>query len=298
MKKVTIKIMGGLGNQLHCYSFGKAVAHLNKSELLVDSHSGYWHDEYDREFLLNYFPNYSASRMGIGESKSEKIYFKLKKKILQLLSSILPLKAKILVTEECNPYHFQEELINTNFIFNPYFEGYWASYKYYKSIKHDLQKEFIPPMPTNSSVLQMAQQIEGESSCAIHIRSYKEESGVQRADMKEYYMQAISQMKNKLQGIKFFIFSDDLQFAKDMLHSSMDDTFIFVDLNVSKGNVQSFNDFYLIYIADNAIIGDSTFSWWAAWLSDESKDFVIAPRGLSPWGDDWLPDNWIAIKSV
>ena len=45
-----------------------------------------------------------------------------------------------------------------------------------------------------------------------------------------------------------------------------------------------------------SIIADSTFSWWAAWLDEDDNKTVIAPKGLSPWGDDWAPDNWIKIN--
>jgi hypothetical protein len=297
MKKSTVKVMGGLGNQLHCYAFGKAVASHNKSRLLVDSQSGYWNDQYNREFLLNNFPGYHGKNMNSKESKFSKIKFKLKNRLLANISYFLPLKFKFLIKEDTNPYHFQENLISTSFFCNPYFEGYWASYKYYKLIKEDLCLEFVPPIPTNKEVLKVAKAIKDSESCAIHIRSYKEESGIERKDLKKYYQESISKIRTKSEKINFFVFSDDNNFARNLLENIIDSHFIFVDLQASQGNIQSFNDFYLIYICNNAIIGDSTFSWWASWLSDSKKKYVIAPRGLSPWGADWIPANWIAVDA-
>lgn len=298
MKKTTVKVMGGLGNQLHCYAFGKAVSNQNKTQLVVDSQSGYWNDQYNREFLLNLFPNYNAINLNLKESQQAKIIFKLKKKFFLLLSNLLPLRFKLIIKENKNPYHFQKELISTSVYFNSYYEGYWASYKYYDLIKEDLRKEFLPPIPDQPEVLKVAHKIKESESCAIHIRSYQEESGIERINLKKYYRDSIFEIKKYFPNINFFIFSDNHHFAKNLLEDLIDEHFNFVELKISQGNIQSLNDFYLIYICSNAIIGDSTFSWWASWLSDNTKRHVIAPRGLSPWGADWLPDNWIALNAL
>jgi hypothetical protein len=298
MKKTTVKIMGGLGNQLHCYAFGRAISYTNKSQLVVDNQSGYWNDQYNREFMLNHFPNYNAEHIDLRDSNIVQFLFKLKKKIFYNISNCLSLRFKFHIKENCNPYHFQEELLARRPFFNSYFEGYWASYKYYDLIKEDLRKEFLPPIPTQDEVLKIAQKIKKSESCAIHIRSYKEESGVKRVNLKKYYEKSILEIKRNCSNTNFYIFSDDHNFAKNLLVDLIDEHFNFVNLKAAKGNIQSFNDFYLIYICSNAIIGDSTFSWWASWLSDNSKKHIIAPRGLSPWGDDWLPDNWIALDAV
>jgi hypothetical protein len=51
--------------------------------------------------------------------------------------------------------------------------------------------------------------------------------------------------------------------------------------------------------ASHLIIGNSTFSWWAAFLRDRPGRTVIAPR---PWIDykrfnerDLLPPDWITL---
>jgi hypothetical protein len=48
------------------------------------------------------------------------------------------------------------------------------------------------------------------------------------------------------------------------------------------------------------ILANSTFSWWGAWLGNESDKIVVAPgkqmNGESSWGFDGLiPQNWIVI---
>ncbi len=75
----------------------------------------------------------------------------------------------------------------------------------------------------------------------------------------------------------------------------MDKKIIYVNLSVAQGNQQSLADFYLMYVCDHAIISNSTFSWWAAWLSDREERTIVAPGDVSPWGNDWLTPHCITL---
>ena len=156
-----------------------------------------------------------------------------------------------------------------------------------------------PPTPSDLSVTRMLTVIRGGLSCFIHWRSYFDEKGVVHVSMnsmKNYYRAAIIAMKMKFPGIRFYVFSDHHLAARHEL-SGICDELHFVELEESVGEMASLNDFYLMYACNHAIIGDSSFSWWAAWLSDPENKTVIAPRGRSPWGDDWLPPHWLALNA-
>ncbi len=62
MRKITTRLVGGLGNQLHCYAMGRAVAAYNNAELILDTVSGYWHDPYGRTYMLDHFPGLRARK--------------------------------------------------------------------------------------------------------------------------------------------------------------------------------------------------------------------------------------------
>ena len=70
-------------------------------------------------------------------------------KISQYYNKFLPLKYRKFVIEPI-PYKYQDNLLKTKFIFNPYFIGYWATYKYYDLIKKQL---IIDLKPINSNCL-------------------------------------------------------------------------------------------------------------------------------------------------
>ena len=294
MKKATVRLIGGLGNQLHGYAFGRAIAAHNKAILEVDAESGYWSDPYKRQYLLDAFPHLCVKRKKLPGSALGRLLFKSKIRVGVVVSAKLPLSLRPFVCEE-HPRHYQEEVHRANYRINPYFLGYWATYRYYRDISADLRRELVPPSPDHPAALHILDRIKAARSCSIHWRFYTEEVGVPHPSLTEFYRNAIRMVEDRHPGIQFFLFSDDPSLARKELRSLARDNVTFVDIPDANGNAHSLMDFHLMYSCDHAIVGDSTFSWWAAWLSDRENKTIVAPRGLSPWGDDWLPPQWSAI---
>ena len=65
-------------------------------------------------------------------------------------------------------------------------------------------------------------------------------------------------------------------------------------------NFEALENMIVMSCAENFIISNSTYSWWAAFLSLGSNPKVYAPV---PWFHDLevpvglIPTNWIAVKS-
>lgn len=296
MKTITVRVIGGLGNQLHCYAFGRALATHNGSDLHLDAESGYWRDPFGREFLLDKFPGLNARYTDTQpRSERERRVFRLAQKVKSFFSRFLPLPRKLVVREE-PPLCYKEEIHHAHYMANPYFIGYWASYRYCRGIEKELRQELKPAVPTDPSVLALLSQIQSVRSCFIHWRSYKEDKSLEYPDLRRYYGDAISIISEKFPDIVFFVFSDDPAGARKEVTSS-GGKMIYVDLPSAQGNQQSLADFYLMYACDHGIIGASTFSWWAAWLGEREEKTIVAPRGVSPWGEDWLPPHWIALET-
>lgn len=294
MKSITVRVIGGLGNQLHCYAFGRALAAHHGLPLRLDADSGYWNDPFGREYLLDQFSQLNARKADPRPKSSlARQLWRLSFKLKSNCSKFLPLRMKLVVTEEA-PLCYKEDVHRAGYLTSPYFIGYWASFRYYRGIEEELRQELKPPMPDHPSLPGLLEEIVSVRSCFIHWRSYKEDSSLRYPDMDSYYREAVRVVSEKLPDVVFFVFSDDPVEVKRRV-CAPGNTMVYVDLPETQGNVQSLTDFYLMYVCDHAIIGNSTFSWWAAWLGDSEAKIVVAPGGVSPWGEDWLPPHWRVV---
>jgi len=71
----------------------------------------------------------------------------------------------------------------------------------------------------------------------------------------------------------------------------------------SFGRLAPIEQLHLMASCDHAIIANSSFAWWGAWLGDhrqqrEDERIVIAPRPWVTEGDDILPSRWTAVDVV
>jgi hypothetical protein len=101
-------------------------------------------------------------------------------------------------------------------------------------------------------------------------------------------------MRNHLKQPVFFVFSDDIGFAR---HAFPGPDFTVVSL---PGPDQTREEFQVMRACRHHVIANSSFSWWAAWLNDFPGKQVVAPcRWLRdpafPVGD-LIDPAWIALE--
>jgi hypothetical protein len=91
------------------------------------------------------------------------------------------------------------------------------------------------------------------------------------------------------------VFSDDIEWvAKNFNFLTYPVTY--VDHNSEK---KSSYDLYIMSLCKHNIIANSSFSWWGAWLNQNSNKIVICPKN---WFknkeiniEDLIPTSWIKI---
>ena len=111
----------------------------------------------------------------------------------------------------------------------------------------------------------------------------------------EYYQKAIDILLKKHDNLNLFLFSDDMNYVKDIFNNYSN--LFFVEGNDNK---DSWQDMALMSACKHHIIANSSFSWWGAWLSNQ-EGVTFAPRHFfNPKVDyyinDYIPENWIIIE--
>jgi len=87
-----------------------------------------------------------------------------------------------------------------------------------------------------------------------------------------YYKKAIEYALRK--GFNTFkVISEDRQYAKEII-KEMKKYFIDLKISILKSNSIK-NDFNIIRSSNLAILSNSTFSWWASFLSNSKKEFLV-----------------------
>ena len=288
---IIINITGGLGNQLFQYAFGRALSIKNKCQLKLDisSYQNYeWHDYSLRPFSIR--ENF-ADKSDCELLKGEKFSFvrKIKQNIFN--------NKKFYYSEK--DLRFNEKYKN---LANPaYISGYWQSEKYFKQVEEVIRNEFkivIPPSKPNQKLIK---KIEKENAVSLHVRrgnyaNIKHVNKVHVTSPLSYYNDAIKVLIPKIPDPVFYIFSDDIEWAKKNL--IINNETVFVDFN---NNTTDFEDMRLMSMCKHHIIANSTFSWWGAWLNDSKSKIVIAPKiwfndvNMNNQTANLIPSNWIRM---
>lgn len=166
--------------------------------------------------------------------------------------------------------------------------GYFQSEKYFEHCKKHIKKAFtLKPIETDLQIL--------PNSCFIHVRrgDYKSLPNHHPLQMWDnYYNRAVQLMDNYFPS-RYYIFSDSIDEVRDEFPDNP--LFEFV-----KGN-DEITDFDLMTKCKYHIIGNSSYSWWSAYLSKCEDCITIAP---SKWfgpaynlhnTKDLYPNGWLKL---
>ena len=156
-----------------------------------------------------------------------------------------------------------------------YLQGFWQDYSLVREVESELRRELSLVEPLRGKNFEVAKRIAAaRNPVSLHLRrgDYASFFGEPMMLPLAYYQHAISHILNQNRQSTFFVFSDDVPFAKDWLRE--DPRFVVVDHN---DETVAHEDLRLMSMCRHHIIADSTFSWWGAWLNPRRDKQVIAP---------------------
>ena len=289
---IVVKLMGGLGNQMFQYAFGRCLATRLKKQLVLDL-----------DFLLDRSPKenfvFRDFDLDLFDLDNYKIFDKkLRKKFYKKSFFNKPPLLFNEKTFNCQDYSI---LLSSNKV---YLDGYWQTFKYFKGIENDLLKEFKFKIHLTQEQFILQEEIKAKKSVCINFRrtdfvTIKSASETHGIPSMVYYQNALNYLEEKVgNDIHLYVFSDDIEWCKQNFITSIP-TF-FVGHEKYKG--ERFSSYLqLMKTCKHFIIPNSTFGWWAAWLGEYKDKVVITPENwfadntLQSQTQDLRPESWICL---
>lgn len=273
---IKVKLKGGLGNQMFQYATGLAVAIHNNTTLALDV--SYYKNQPTRDTIRKF----ELSVFNISQTKTTEITEHFTTTFLKKV------KNKIFPN---NPYSFDPKVFSSNNL-----DGAFQNEMYFLEIRDQLLKEFT--LKNESSKFKETRDyIKGIKSVAIHIRrgdyvsnphanSYHGVLGL------NYFRKAYDTIVQKI-GKEFtlFIFTDDVDWTHEHI------TFHNQTYMMSTHSFKAEEEMLLMSYCNHNIISNSSFSWWSAWLNENTEKIVIAPKQWTAKNItcDIIPKTWTQI---
>ena len=287
-----IHLSKGLGNQMFQYAFGKCLEKKGFS-VSYDSISTYscGNDRNDLQFLNTKFkecgdqdlleisvffglPNWFSRKGKYWSFFNKNIYTERKLKYIEDLSKL-------------NKYK--------------YLKGYWQSYEYFNYFRSDLLSDFTLKNTLSTQSEEQLKLIESSSeSVSVHIRrgdyTQPKQSKFHAQCNQQYYEDGINEIKKNIgKDISVYVFSDDPEYAAKKFNK-YNFTIIYNDKKK-----HPFEDILLMSKCKHNIIANSSFSWWGAYLNNNTSKIVIAPNkwyinnNLNYRAKQMIPSDWRCI---
>lgn len=287
---ITVRLSGGLGNQMFQYAAGLALARRHNTSTLLDARS--FERDGLRQFALSCFglrpttdtavvKNWPPNRRGLFNFSWWKLrygagveYFRERGRISQ------------------------EQITHVGP--SAYLHGYWQNECYFADHAPDVRRslQFVSdPDPANRKWLD---QIRERDAISVHVRRSDYTTDVVNQSLYatcdlSYYAKAASFLAERTSSSAYFVvFSDDPKWCTENLSLPGETTYV----SHNSGDT-FFEDLRLMSACRHHIIANSTFSWWGAWLGENPDRTVVAP---SNWYrdpgrdlDNPIPPNWIRM---
>lgn len=298
---IFLKLQGGLGNQMFEYAFARALSIRTNDKICLDmsgltnlTHNVYSLDHFNItnvETINNYHVE-----------KNKKLGYKISNHFIWRAYNKGGLRKKFKIEKKMQIvfntfgiYSCTDGYVKTykSLSKDKYVEGFFQSSKYFSKYIDIIKNELLVKdkiLPQNKDILK---EIKKSESICIHIRrgDYTVVTNHLVCTI-EYYKKAVELMKSEIKNPRFFVFSDDINWVKENIDFNCNVTYV-------EGNNPNYEELRLMYSCKHFIISNSSFSWWAQYLSKNKNKIVVAP---SRWFNDKnqicdiYEENWIKIE--
>ena len=314
---ITVKIHGGLGNQMFQHAFARALALRTNSDLKIDP--GALYDTtprgYEKYRKLDKTRRRFEKYRDYGISTAFAIdppwnaWAKFTKAVPTPYFSAVMNKyyGKVFGKLGFWRYVKDEPTMRFNPAFlnltgNLYLDGFWRSEKYFADQAEAIRKDFTFRHRLEGEAAKLGDEIATQNSVCLHVRrgdNVWNIPGSQKTHIMSpmsYYDRALALMKEKIgRDFKLYIFSDDPAWCIENMKFDVPYAFVGDEL----AGEQDRDHLQLMSLSKHFIIPESTFSWWAAWLSQNKNKVIICPdvmfKDKTLETKDIIPEGWLRI---
>lgn len=300
---IIARMMGGLGNQMFCYAYARALQLEYNEDLYLDN-EGY------NKYKIR---NYSLENLSIPDQIIDKKFLNInsfdynKMIIVRNFYHIFFKVDKILRTNiiDRNIFSF---LAKHGYFYNldryfhcldrnlckkkiKYTYGYFQSEKYFSVYKEQIKNELKVKIEPRDEENKLLSEIRTNNAVGISIRWDKDYFNSNlNVCKKDYYYKAMDIIYGRIKNPVFYIFSDRIDDVKNEFDFKYEVKYI--------SGFKDYESLRLLYTCKHFIIANSSFSWWGSYLSDNKDKIVVAPSrwylNTSKKPDIYL-DNMILI---
>jgi glycosyl transferase family 11 len=171
-------------------------------------------------------------------------------------------------------------------------DGYWQSEKYFVGIEDVIREEIkIRPEHLSDDYHKVLAKLKEGSFVSLHVRrgDYVK-VGAPLASI-HYYEEAIEKINKMAKKVQFLVFSDDIGWVKENLKIDFPVVWMENDLVL-----KDFESLQLMSKCSHHIIGNSTYSWWGAWLNPNKNKTVMYPKiARTHLNVDLMTPEWVGI---
>lgn len=280
---IITKMKAGLGNQLFLYAYARTIQLKTGEKLYFDL--SYYNKKRraliksSRKFILKNF------KINIPPASEKDILLFKRNKYYKFLNALNDLLLRFRITP----------------IKNYYINGYGQDFKFIENSIEEIIKELVVKNEILDELKDKniySKVTNNTTSVALHVRrgDYVKNKKFDFCN-KDYFNRALEYVNNNIENPHFFIFSEDHAWCRNNLNLN----------GVNHTHVEEIKDdfleFLLMSYCKNFIISNSTYSWWAAMLSNSKNKKVVAPYiwiisnyGKTLYTKNFAPKNWKIMR--
>lgn len=280
---IIVKLIGGLGNQLFQIAFARTLSLKYGGKISIDkkAYKRYKIRDYSltnfpiSELIEDFYNSKLSTRKKIILYNSALIYH-LFQKIYKIIYKTDKIGQKISDFYDKKGFYFNLDSYYYSHKFSQhqvkYLYGYFQSEMYFMEYKDQIKNDFKIKILPSVEEKNLLEEILFYNSVGVSMRLGDDYLNSKNLNVcsKEYYLNAITFLMKKINDLKIYVFSDDIERAKIIIGDS--NSVVFVE------GFKDYQNLRLLYSCKHFVISNSSFSWWGSYLSESPDKIIVAPN--------------------